>query len=58
LQEARHLADYDNAKIWAFTEVDVPLTPARTAFQTWQKDCTHPAAHEYLLALLIGKRRE
>jgi len=58
LQEARHLADYDNTKVWTFTEVDLHLAQARTAFHNWQKIHTDPAAHEYLLALLIGKKRE
>jgi hypothetical protein len=58
LQEARHLADYDNTKIWTSTEVHERLDDARTAFQNWQKIETDPAAHEYLLALLIGKKRE
>lgn len=58
LQEARHLADYDNTRTWTSTEVDSRLTQARTAFQKWQKIRTDPAAHEYLLALLIGKKRE
>ena len=58
LQEARHLADYDNTKIWTSTEVDSRLTQARRAFQSWEKIQTDPAANEYLLALLIGKKRE
>jgi uncharacterized protein (UPF0332 family) len=58
LQEARHLADYDNAKVWKFTEVDQWFAQARTAFENWQKIQTDPAADEYLLALLIGKKRE
>jgi hypothetical protein len=58
LQEARHIADYDNSKIWTTTEVDARLDDARTAFQNWEKIRTDPAAHEYLLALLIGKKRE
>jgi hypothetical protein len=33
LQEARHLADYDNTRIWTSTEVDSRLLQARTAFQ-------------------------
>jgi uncharacterized protein (UPF0332 family) len=33
LQEARHVADYDNTKIWTFTEVDLRIAQARTAFQ-------------------------
>src|SRR5580698_4496789 len=54
LQEARHVADYDNTRIWTSTEVESRLTQARTAFRNWQKIGTNPAAHEYLLALLIG----
>ena len=34
------------------------LDQARTAFENWRKVRTDPAAHEYLLALLIGKKRE
>jgi uncharacterized protein (UPF0332 family) len=58
LQEARHFADYDNSKLWTYTDVDARLNQARTAFQNWEKIRTDPAAHEYLLALLIGKKRE
>jgi uncharacterized protein (UPF0332 family) len=58
LQETRHMADYDNTKIWTSTEVEARLNDARTAFQNWQKIQNDPAAHEYLLALLIGKKRE
>jgi uncharacterized protein (UPF0332 family) len=58
LQEARHLADYDNTKIWTSTEVDARLDQTRTAFQNWHTIKADPAAHEYLLALLIGKKRE
>jgi uncharacterized protein (UPF0332 family) len=58
LQEARHLADYDNTKIWTSTEVDSRLTQARRAFQNWEKIRSDPATQEYLLALLIGKKRE
>jgi hypothetical protein len=58
LQEARHLADYDNTKTWTSTEVDARLNDARTAVQNWQKVHADPAVQEYLLALLIGKKRE
>jgi|ERR1035437_674726 uncharacterized protein (UPF0332 family) len=58
LQEARHVADYDNTKIWTFMEVDARLTQARMAFRYWQKIEADPASQEYLLALLIGKKRE
>jgi len=58
LQEVRHLADYDNTRIWTSTEAEARLDDARTAFQKWPKIQSDPAAHEYLLALLIGKKRE
>jgi hypothetical protein len=58
LQEARHLADYANARSWTLTEVEARLDDARTAFDNGQKVETDPAVHEYLLALLIGKKRE
>jgi hypothetical protein len=52
------MADYDNSKEWASTEVEARLDDARTAFRNWQKIQSDPVAHEYLLALLIGKKRE
>jgi uncharacterized protein (UPF0332 family) len=58
LQEAQHQADYDNSKLWTLTEVGAKVAAARTAFQNWQQIRSHPAANEYLLALLVGKRRE
>ena len=58
LQETRHMADYDNTKVWTSIEVDARLNDARAAFQNWHKIQNDPAAHEYLLALLIGKKRE
>jgi hypothetical protein len=58
LQEARHLADYANTKSWTSTEVEARLDDARAAFESWERIQSIPAAHEYLLALLIGKKRE
>lgn len=58
LQEARHQADYDNSKIWTRTEVRAKVADSKTAFQNWQKIQSDPVANEYLLALLVGKRRE
>jgi len=52
------MADYDNTKVWTSIEVDARLNDARAAFQNWHKIQNDPAAHEYLLALLIGKKRE
>ena len=58
LQEARHSADYDNALIWDALDVQNLIMNARTAFQNWRSIQNHPAANEYLLALLVGKKRE
>jgi uncharacterized protein (UPF0332 family) len=58
LQEARHQADYDNARTWKSTDVQAIVTDAQTAFANWSKIQTHPAANEYLLSLLIGNKRE
>jgi uncharacterized protein (UPF0332 family) len=58
LQEARHLADYDNAKEWTPTEARDKVAEVQLAFQNWAKIRAHPAANEYLLSLLIGNKRE
>ncbi|SPE38675.1 conserved hypothetical protein [Candidatus Sulfopaludibacter sp. SbA6] len=58
LQDARHQADYDNARIWASDQCLELFADVRTAFENWQKIRTDPAANEYLLSLLMGKRRE
>jgi hypothetical protein len=58
LQEVRHAADYDNARLWTLEGVDDLVALARTAFEDWQKIRNDPAANEYLLSLLVGKKRE
>ncbi len=58
LQEDRHLADYNNNEEWTATEVDKILTRVTLAFQDWQSIRTDPMAGNYLLAMLIGKRRQ
>jgi hypothetical protein len=58
LQEARQQADYDNAKTWAPTDALAHLTNAQSAFENWRKIRTDPAANQYLLSLLVGKKRE
>jgi hypothetical protein len=58
LQEARHLADYDNVKEWTLIEAREKVAEAQYSFQNWEKIKTHPAANEYLLSLLIGNKRE
>jgi hypothetical protein len=58
LQDARHLADYDNSKTWTLTDAQRQIEIAEDTFQGWRKIRTDPAANEYLLSLLIGKKRE
>jgi hypothetical protein len=58
LQVARHDADYDNGTVWTPADVADVVALARSAFENWQKIRDHPAANEYLLALLVRKKRE
>jgi hypothetical protein len=58
LQQARHRADYNNAKIWSQTEVKSQLDIAQLAFRNWRKIQTSAAANEYSLSLLVGKKRD
>jgi hypothetical protein len=58
LQEARHLADYDNTIVWTPMEAREKIAEVEHAFRDWERIRTHPAANEYLLSLLIGNKRE
>ncbi|HEV2689122.1 MAG TPA: hypothetical protein VGV35_11220 [Bryobacteraceae bacterium] len=58
LQEERHLADYDNYEQWSVTDVHAVLDIARIAFQDWASIRTDPMAGNYLLSMLLGKRRQ
>jgi hypothetical protein len=58
LQEARQQADYDNSLTWASMDAQALISAAETAFASWARIRTHPAANEYLLSLLIGGKRE
>jgi uncharacterized protein (UPF0332 family) len=55
LQEARHRADYDNAKKWTRTEVLTLIESARSAFDSWEIICREPCADDFLLQLLIHR---
>ena len=57
LQEDRHIADYNNQEPWTNTEVQEILIGVALAFQDWHSIRTDPMAGNYLLAMLIGKRR-
>ncbi len=58
LQQARHQADYNNARIWPQTEVKDRLDTTRVAFQNWRKIHAGAAANEYPLSLLVGRKRD
>ena len=58
LQEARHQADYNNEKNWTSTEVSAKLVDAQTAFKKRKVIQGSAVADEYLLSLMIGKKRE
>lgn len=58
LQEARHQADYDNEKRWTRADVAVLVGAARIAFRMWDEIRGTEVADEFLLSLLIGKKRE
>ena len=57
LQEERHFADYNNHEPWTPTEVQAILATTPSAFQDWLSIRTHPMAGNYLLSMLLGKRR-
>ena len=58
LQEERRQADYNNARVWAQTEVKTQLDIAQAAFRNWRKIETGAAANEYSLSLLVGRKRD
>jgi hypothetical protein len=57
LQQERHKADYDNHEPWTVIDVEEVLTRAEDAFRDWAAIRTHPAAGNYLTAMLLGKPR-
>ena len=57
LQEERHWADYGNHEQWTATEVQEILNTAESAFEDWSSIAADPMAGDYLLSMLLGKRR-
>ncbi|MBI4905104.1 MAG: hypothetical protein HY820_15830 [Acidobacteria bacterium] len=57
LQDARHRADYANNVHWSIFEVDRFLVAASEAFRDWEAIQADPMAGNYLLSMLLGKRR-
>jgi uncharacterized protein (UPF0332 family) len=56
LQDKRHEADYDVARMWSFTEALTDIQTAQNAFQIWNNIRTETIAQEYLVHLLIKPR--
>ena len=56
LQDKRKSADYDNSKIWDYTEALGEVTVASDAFATWQSIKHERIAQDYLVSLLIKTR--
>ena len=56
LQDMRHVADYDNAKVWTDTDAFREIEKAATAFSAWDSIKTEKIAQDYLVSLLIKPR--
>lgn len=57
LQEERNAADYDNHESWTAVEAQEVLNIAGSAFENWTVISADPMAGNYLMALLLPKRR-
>ena len=55
LQTGRHVADYDNSKVWSYTEVESVILRAIDVYTQWESLAKHPLATAYLLDMLSGK---
>jgi hypothetical protein len=56
LQEARHLADYDDSKQWSRTDALKVADRASAAFVAWKIIREDKIAQDYLLQLLVQRR--
>jgi len=55
LQDDRHIADYDNSKVWSYTEVENVIIRAHDLHDKWLPIAKTPLAMGYLLDMLGGK---
>ena len=55
LQQDRHSADYDNARVWSYTEVEKVILRAHDLYMRWDTVSRTPFAESYLLDMLGGK---
>ncbi len=56
LQDRRHIADYDNGKLWTRWEATVAVSGVRSAFIMWHEIRESDIAQDYLVSLLIRPR--
>ena len=57
LQQARHDADYDNARIWSRTQVYDEIAKAEASIAAWSAIREDEMAQDYLYDLLDSRRR-
>jgi len=55
LQDDRHVADYENSKVWSYSEVEKVILRAHNFYIKWQRLAKTPLATAYLLDMLGGK---
>ena len=55
LQNDRHIADYDNSKVWSYTEVESIILRADDLCLKWEGLANTSLATAYLLDMLGGK---
>jgi hypothetical protein len=56
IQDARHLADYDDSTHWSRTNTLKAVDHARQAFDAWRIIRGDKIAQDYLLQLLVQRR--
>jgi hypothetical protein len=55
LQQDRYSADYDNSRVWSYTEVENVILRAHDLYIDWNTVSKTPLAEAYLLDMLGGK---
>ncbi len=55
LQQERHTADYDNSKVWSYTEVEDAILRAHTLYMEWHTVRDTPMAQFYLFDMIGGR---
>lgn len=55
LQQDRNSADYDNSRVWSYTEVENVIVRAHNLYVSWHTVSKTPFAESYLLDMLGGR---